>query len=70
MGSRQDRGVNLGGWLLLEPYDPWALFSRANRRRWITPSIFETIDQTLGIVDEYTLCERLPHHAPQILREH
>jgi hypothetical protein len=37
---------------------------------WITPSIFESVSQTLDIVDEYTLCERLPHAAPRILREH
>jgi aryl-phospho-beta-D-glucosidase BglC (GH1 family) len=37
--------VNLGGWGVLEP--------------WITPSIFENLNQSLGIVDEYTLCEKL-----------
>ena len=36
------RGVNLGGWLLLEP--------------WITPSIFEEVNEAgeEKIVDEYT----------------
>jgi len=40
------RGVNLGGWLLLEP--------------WITPSIFEEVnvgDNKLKIVDEYTYAQ-------------
>lgn len=35
------RGVNLGGWLVLEP--------------WITPSIFQAYPFAKGIVDEYTL---------------
>jgi len=39
------RGVNIGGWLVLEP--------------WITPSIFEALDQSLGIVDEWTLTQQL-----------
>ncbi|KAJ3552887.1 hypothetical protein NPX13_g11009 [Xylaria arbuscula] len=38
------RGVNLGGWLSLEPF--------------ITPSLFD-YDVRLGIVDEYTLCQHL-----------
>ena len=42
------RGVNLGGWLLLEP--------------WITPSIFEEVNEVAGenrgkIVDEYTYAQ-------------
>lgn len=37
------RGVNLGGWFVLEP--------------WITPSIFE--NQPSWVVDEYTLCQNL-----------
>lgn len=32
-GSKKVRGVNLGGWLVLEP--------------WITPSIFEETDSTV-----------------------
>ncbi|KAF2454608.1 putative Exo-beta-1,3-glucanase [Lineolata rhizophorae] len=56
-GSEKIRGVNIGGWLVLEP--------------WITPSIFEAQDQSLGIVDEYTLCERLGYDAASnILRQH
>lgn len=50
------RGVNIGGWLVLEP--------------WITPSIFQNVDQSLGIVDELTLCQNLPSQAPGILRKH
>ncbi|GAA5827967.1 hypothetical protein JCM5353_002851 [Sporobolomyces roseus] len=43
-GSTPIRGVNLGGWLVTEP--------------WITPSLFvNTGDET--IVDEYTFCEKL-----------
>ena len=43
-GKRPARGVNLGGWLSLEPF--------------ITPSLFN-YDRRLGIVDEYTLCQYL-----------
>lgn len=42
-GSEKIRGVNLGGWLVLEP--------------WITPSIFESAGG--AAVDEWTLCETL-----------
>jgi glucan 1,3-beta-glucosidase len=28
------------------------------------------VDQSLGIIDEYTLCERLPRLAPAVLRKH
>ncbi|KAF8634880.1 hypothetical protein AX15_000634 [Amanita polypyramis BW_CC] len=38
-GSQKVRGVNLGGWLVLEP--------------WITPSIFDNTGDT-RIVDEWT----------------
>lgn len=38
------RGVNLGGWLSLEPF--------------ITPSLFN-YDSKLNIIDEYTLCQHL-----------
>lgn len=50
------RGVNLGGWLSLEPF--------------ITPSLFE-YDSRLGIVDEYTLCKHLgPKTAASTLEKH
>ncbi|KAL9600947.1 MAG: hypothetical protein Q9219_002882 [cf. Caloplaca sp. 3 TL-2023] len=42
-GSTKVRGVNLGGWLLLEP--------------WITPSIFQAQDGS--VVDEYTFCSKV-----------
>jgi len=48
--------VNIGGWGVLEP--------------WITPSIFESLDQSLGIVDEFTLCQKLPGQAASILNAH
>lgn len=40
-GKLPIRGVNLGGWLVLEPF--------------ITPSLFSKYDLKLGIVDEWTL---------------
>jgi glucan 1,3-beta-glucosidase len=49
--------LNIGGWLVLEP--------------WITPSIFQNVDQSLGIVDEYTLTEKLGTRAAySILKPH
>ncbi|KAL8740803.1 MAG: hypothetical protein Q9190_006529 [Brigantiaea leucoxantha] len=42
-GTDKVRGVNIGGWLVLEP--------------WITPSIFQAQDGT--VVDEWTLCEQV-----------
>ncbi|KAL5535974.1 hypothetical protein ACEPAF_4068 [Sanghuangporus sanghuang] len=41
-GSQKVRGVNLGGWLVLEP--------------WITPSLFDNTGNS-AIVDEWTFCE-------------
>ena len=41
------RGVNLGGWLVSEP--------------WITPSLFEQAGE--GAIDEYTLCQILGKEA-------
>jgi glucan 1,3-beta-glucosidase len=51
------RGVNLGGWLVLEP--------------WITPSIFQRLDGS-GIIDEYTLTQKLGAQAAhdQVLKPH
>jgi len=49
------RGVNLGGWLLLEP--------------WITPSIFNPLPA--NVVDEYTLTQQLgPDAAKSLLTQH
>lgn len=51
------RGVNLGGWLSIEPF--------------ITPSLFSTYDTKLGIIDEYTLCKHLgPTAALATLEKH
>ncbi|PBP25867.1 glucan 1,3-beta-glucosidase precursor [Diplocarpon rosae] len=56
-GAEKVQGLNIGGWLLLEP--------------WITPSIFQALDQSLGIVDEYTLTEKLGSDAAyKILKPH
>ncbi|KAL3423513.1 glucan 1,3-beta-glucosidase D 1 [Phlyctema vagabunda] len=56
-GSDTVRGLNIGGWLVLEP--------------WITPSLFEKLDQSLGIVDEFTLTEKLGSDAARsILQPH
>ncbi len=58
-GSYDDapaRGVNLGGWLSLEPF--------------ITPSLFN-YDSKLGIIDEYTLTSHLgPSEAKSTLEKH
>ena len=49
-------GVNLGGWLSLEPF--------------ITPSLFE-YDSRLGIIDEWTLCKHLgPRKTAETLEKH
>lgn len=44
-GSTPVRGVNIGGWLVLEP--------------WITPSIFNQFGGS--VVDEYTLTKQIPN---------
>ena len=53
-GAQPIRGVNIGGWLILEP--------------WITPSIFQQFPRH-SIVDEFTLCQQAPN-AQQILQSH
>ncbi|RYP80676.1 hypothetical protein DL769_002358 [Monosporascus sp. CRB-8-3] len=54
-GQDKIRGVNLGGWLLLEP--------------WITPSIFEATAD--GVVDEFTYTKVLgPAEARARLEKH
>ncbi|KAI0996515.1 Glucan 1,3-beta-glucosidase [Podosphaera aphanis] len=56
-GHEKVRGLNIGGWLVLEP--------------WITPSIFENVDQSLGIKDEFTMGEKLGNDAAyKILKPH
>lgn len=55
-GKAPVRGVNLGGWFVLEP--------------WITPSIFNNTNNT-AIVDEYTFGQYLEGNvALQILQDH
>ncbi|GHJ85708.1 hypothetical protein NliqN6_2110 [Naganishia liquefaciens] len=54
-GGSDVRGVNLGGWLLLEPF--------------ITPWLFENLDGS--IVDEYTFCQNQDRGAAaNALRSH
>jgi glucan 1,3-beta-glucosidase len=43
--NQKVRGVNLGGWFVLEP--------------WITPSIFKQWEDGNSVKDEYTLCQTL-----------
>ncbi|KAL1871179.1 hypothetical protein VTK73DRAFT_2230 [Phialemonium thermophilum] len=53
--DRPARGVNLGGWLSLEPF--------------ITPSLFD-YDLNMGIIDEYTLCKFLADSCASTLEKH
>lgn len=56
-GEMPIRGVNLGGWLLIEPF--------------ITPSFFKNFQARLGVVDEYTLSKELgPISAAEKLENH
>ncbi|KAK3710448.1 glucan exo-1,3-beta-glucosidase [Vermiconidia calcicola] len=57
-GNEKIRGVNLGGWLVLEP--------------WITPSIFQQYPRERGIVDEWTLTKVLGNQTAhdEVLRPH
>ena len=56
-GQMPIRGVNIGGWLSLEPF--------------ITPSLFSSYDPNLGIVDEYTLSQHLgAAGAAQTIEKH
>ncbi|KAH9458603.1 hypothetical protein Pst134EB_010901 [Puccinia striiformis f. sp. tritici] len=53
--TQKIRGVNIGGWLVTEP--------------WITPSVYETNNP--AIIDEFTLCQILgKKEAGRRLREH
>jgi glucan 1,3-beta-glucosidase len=54
-GSTPIRGVNLGGWLDLEPF--------------ITPSLF-SYPTSDNVVDEWTLCEKLGSSAAYTLEQH
>ncbi|KAK4128464.1 glycoside hydrolase family 5 protein [Parathielavia appendiculata] len=53
--KRPARGVNVGGWLSLEPF--------------ITPSLFN-YDLRMGIVDEYSLCKYLASRCESVLEKH
>lgn len=56
-GTMPIRGVNLGGWLSIEPF--------------ITPSMFNSYKSNQGIVDEYTLCGQLgPAESATVLEKH
>ena len=56
-GQMPIRGVNLGGWLSIEPF--------------ITPSLFNTYKPNLGIVDEWTLSKQLgPQQATKTIEKH
>ena len=56
-GKMPIRGVNVGGWLALEPF--------------IAPSLFNSYDPKLKIIDESSLCEHLgPASAAQTLEKH
>ncbi|KAL3476314.1 glycoside hydrolase superfamily [Aspergillus californicus] len=54
-GSQPIRGVNLGGWLSLEP--------------WITPSMFAGYSSS-DVIDEYTLSKQLGDSATSTIEEH
>ncbi|KAI5120782.1 hypothetical protein M0805_002409 [Coniferiporia weirii] len=55
-GSQKVRGVNLGGWLVLEP--------------WITPSLFDNTGND-AIVDEWTFCQlQSTSTAESVLQNH
>ncbi|KAF7195591.1 putative glucan 1,3-beta-glucosidase D, partial [Pseudocercospora fuligena] len=56
-GTTPVRGVNLGGWLSIEPF--------------ITPSFFSKFTTHDNVVDEWTLCEKLgPTTAKSTLEQH
>ena len=56
-GTMPIRGVNLGGWLSIEPF--------------ITPSFFNSYKQNQGIIDEWTLTTILgPSQAAKTLEKH
>ncbi|KAL9000694.1 MAG: hypothetical protein Q9169_000730 [Polycauliona sp. 2 TL-2023] len=56
-GTMPIRGVNIGGWLSIEPF--------------ITPSLFKSYKPNQGIIDEYTLTKELgPQQAAKTLEKH
>lgn len=55
-GSQPIRGVNLGGWLSIEPF--------------ITPSLFDQWSSRDGVIDEWTLSEKLGGNAGATIEKH
>lgn len=56
-GTMPIRGINLGGWLSIEPF--------------ITPSLFKAYKPNQGIIDEYSLTKELgPQKAAKTLEKH
>lgn len=55
-GSQPIRGVNLGGWLSIEPF--------------ITPSLFDVYSSEAGVVDEWTLSQQLGTTAANVIEKH
>ncbi|CAI7601730.1 unnamed protein product [Penicillium pancosmium] len=55
-GSQPIRGVNLGGWLSIEPF--------------ITPSLFSGYSSTDSIIDEWTLTKKLGSSAADTIEKH
>lgn len=55
-GSQPIRGVNLGGWLSIEPF--------------ITPSLFNVYSSQAGVIDEWTLSQQLGTTAAATIEKH
>lgn len=55
-GSQPIRGVNLGGWLSIEPF--------------IVPSLFDGYSSRDGVIDEWTLCQKLGDSAKSRIERH
>jgi glucan 1,3-beta-glucosidase len=55
-GSQPIRGVNIGGWLSIEPF--------------IVPSLFSKWSSSDGIIDEYTLSKKLGSSAAGTIEKH
>jgi glucan 1,3-beta-glucosidase len=55
-GSMPVRGMNIGGWLSLEPF--------------ITPSFFKRYNSKEGVIDEWTLTTKLGANAKSTLEQH
>lgn len=66
-GIKPIRGINLGGWLVLEPFIKPSIFKPFNEgiEKIPTPNAIERV------VDEYTLTKKLgPEKSYELLREH